>query len=220
MILIHLHERFVMSTFNIRLPMIALLTTILVALSNPALANAALLSPTGFAKYSELEEDLFLTALSLDEQYAQLEDIHSNNGVRRLEFKFMIDNLSPRRFSRILIQSAAINNPSGVFEKNSAALFRLFEQFRDDFQYGDHLVIEANQLGELKTTLNSVELGRVNSYDLFNILLNVWVGDIPPTRQFKNLMLGIEDYSALETAFSEIAYSSYRMRQIQRWSTI
>ncbi len=169
--------------------------------------NAAT-NAVGYAQYSDLSESLFLTSLFAESDQSDF------NG-RRLEFKFLGQQLSFRRFKRLMLQSSAINNPPAIMQKNATALesFVKQTQLKGSFQRGDHLVLRGDENG-LTTIFNSVELGVIGSAELFDILLNSWVGKIPPSRELKAALLGQTNNQEIERAFKRLSYTDERREQI------
>ena len=174
------------------------------------------LAPTGYAKYSEFSEDLFITTLIADE--SALQGPVTSRDIKKIEIKFLT-NLSQRRFRKMIMQSAAINNDPFTIRKNAAHLTSFASQFRGEFIRGDHLVISTDNAGGLVSSINGIEIGNVGSDELFGALVNVWIGPVPPSRDFKNALLGSADYSAVKIAFDSLDYDVKRRDELAKLSS-
>ncbi len=198
-----LHYRLIRSTF--------LATALLLS----AMSTQADLKAMGYARYSGLSEDLFLTSLFVDSAMTDTQSVDAHKNAKQLEFKFLGSQLSFRRFRQLLLQSSAINNPPELMKKNTAAINEFVEntKIKGGLQRGDHLVFKSDENG-LTTTLNSVVLSVVASPDLFAMFLNSWVGKIPPSREFKDALLGETRNYEVEIAFGDLTYSDSRLEEI------
>lgn len=180
-----------------------------------ALPVRADLTATGYAQYSGLSEDLFLTSLFVDATQKDKKIAQFDTSVRRLEFKFLGQQLSFRRFKRLLLQSSAINNPPEFMKSNASAINEFVKRthLKGSFQRGDHLIFKSDTNG-LTTIFNAVELSVVKSPNLFDMLLNSWVGKIPPSREFKYALLGETKNPEVERVFNTLTYSASRREEI------
>lgn len=180
-----------------------------------AMDTQANLTAKGYARYSDLSEDLFLTSLYDTPNFGDSSNGQLGERIRRLEFKFLGSQLSFRRFKQLLLQSSTINNPPQLMQSNASVIEEFVKKtkLKGSFQRGDHLVFESDANG-LTTRFNSVELSVVKSLDLFDILLNSWVGKIPPSREFKEALLGETRDMEIERVFNKLTYSDARRQQI------
>ena len=199
-----------MLTSKIRLSFVVL-GCVVVLMSGKVNARMA---ETGYAKFSELNQELFLVSIiGGADEFA--ESVQAN--AKRIEFKFLA-NYSHRRFNKLLVQSAAINNSSASLSRNAGNLTAFTQQIKGRFSRGDHLIIEERDEG-ITCLLNGAELGEISSNELFDILLNVWVGPVPPSREFKESLLGKIDNQELEIVFDSLTFSESRKNLANEWGS-
>lgn len=167
--------------------------------------------PTGYATYSELSEVLFMT--SLFNESGKFEDPSKE---RRLEFKILANKLSARRFNQLLARNAAINNAPENLARNKLFFEQLLGFLKSSLYRGDHLVYFSDGV-KVNVTLNTIEIGEIESAELFDILLNIWVGDVPPSRDFKDELTGRNDSQGLADNFRSISFDSSRIPEIKSW---
>ncbi len=180
-------------------------------------SGAAAWVANGFAKYSEFDEDLYIGALYLTSPSDNPAAIR-RSVPKRMEIKIVPRKLSYRRFGNLLIKSAAINNAPQVLVDNADAMESFLGWFKGNLTNGDHLVLAHTARG-FSLTINGVELGTLASPTLFNVLLNTWIGGVPPNRDFKTGILGQARSEQLQQDFASLAYDRGRIAQIERWKT-
>ena len=155
-------------------------------------AKESTLQPIGFAIYSEFSVEKFVTGLfltSTDSTEAQANRIGFE---RRLELRFITD-MSQRSFLQLIQQNSAINSPRETLTKNATALEQFNQQFKGNFVQGDHLIFDAAVSGKMTTSLNGITLSSIPNKDLFTIIINAWIGTVPPSRETKDALLGFID---------------------------
>lgn len=172
--------------------------------------SAQPLKVVGYALYSELDESLFIASLKATD------DKQIGNGrspvqiEKQLEFKFLKARFAAGRFTRLLLHNAAINNPDEAIQNNKEFFDQFVELMNHSFYRGDHIVFSTQGNEAFAITLDGVEIGRVKSRELFDILLNGWIGDVPPTRIFKESLLGGGESASLAEYYPGISYSKNR----------
>ena len=179
--------------------------------------NAELVA-TGYAKFSELSQEYFLTSISVDENAASGDAAQVKESAKRIEFKFLT-KYSHRQFNRLLIERAAINSDPSLLSQSSAELAAFSRQIRGRFFRGDHLVIDIDDQGDVVCAINGKSLGSTFSEGLFDILLSVWIGPVPPSREFKDSLLGKMNYEENQTTFNSLSYEESRQDIAIKWSS-
>lgn len=102
------------------------------------------------------------------------------------------DDVNPDIIRRIFTEEILVNNPGWEsVTLNKSRLAELQSVFQNTYNAGDILGFEYSSSGELVFTIN----GRVlkswpNGRTLFNALLRTWIGPYPPSREFKEAILG------------------------------
>ncbi|MFT7559092.1 MAG: hypothetical protein ACI93R_000996 [Flavobacteriales bacterium] len=173
---------------------------------------AASTAVVGVAKYSELKEGLFLVSLSAETRSEQdltaeslsVGAIHEPSILERaqqLEFKFL-RSVSTRKFSLLMKQGAAINNTPERVSENAQSLGEFGQQFPGRFMAGDRLLMILGEDGVFYTQLNGVDLGSQLNESTFRLLLSGFLGDVPPSRAFRDALSGESDSIALQAEFA------------------
>ncbi len=179
------------------------------------LANSAPLKTVGYALYSELDESLFIAALKETDLEHSKGESSLGKIEKQLEIKFLKSRFATGRFTRLLLHNAAINNSDASIQKNKKHLDAFVELMSHSFYRGDHIVFKTLGDDGFLITLDGVEIGHVKSRELFDILLNGWIGDVPPTRVFKESLLGGGESAMLAKHYPGITYSENRRLAIE-----
>lgn len=169
----------------------------------------------GFARYSELGDELYIAALYSEFTSQDPSVIRSLSNVR-MEMKITTERVAYRKLARLFVSSSAINNRPEVLTANADAMEAFLGSFQDHLYWGDHIVI--NRVAEgVTVAINGVALTQIDSPDLFNVLLNIWIGDVPPSREFKAQILGAESTDDLQAAFLNVNFQPERVAAIESW---
>lgn len=168
----------------------------------------------GYARYSELGSDFYVGALFMRIPSSDPEVIR---GVadKRMEFK-ILGGMSHRRFAQLLVKGSAINNKPQLLVENAKAMEAFLGGLKGNLNHGDHVVFAPTK-GGLSLSVNSVELVAVEAPGLLNVLLNIWIGDVPPSRDFKSRMLGLTSPLEYQGDFDFLKYSPLRASEIKAW---
>jgi hypothetical protein len=102
------------------------------------------------------------------------------------------DDVNPDIIRRIFTEEILVNNPGWESETlNKSRLVELQSVFQNTYNAGDILGFEYSSSGELVFTINGGVLKSwPNGRTLFNALLRTWIGPYPPSREFKEAILG------------------------------
>jgi len=174
------------------------------ATSEPEFDSAIVADSRGFvvngiAMYQELGNDMFASAIYIDAPTPNVASIRSRDKVR-LEMKVATKKIPRRRLALLLVKSIAINNPGELLTTNAAAMSEFMSAFDSNLFYGDHIVIDKTPKG-VSVSLNSVFMVSIESPQFFNALLNTWIGDVPPSSDFKLAILGEKPNEEDQAAF-------------------
>jgi chalcone isomerase-like protein len=152
------------------------------------------LIPTGYGLTKLLNEDYYLGRFSIDATaiYRSPEDLVFIDAARRMEFKFVTDRrISGRTFGRNLIAAIKINNEQSALDDNKDEIKRFIGFFRRSIKKGDVLRFDYHQKFGTRVYLNKRLLGEIpESREFYRFVLNTWLGERPPSSQFKLGILG------------------------------
>lgn len=164
---------------------------------------------SGAAYYRHLGQEYYLAALYLPEKSSSPELIFSARTIKRMRLIVNIDSWSPRMWGRDWQDNFSINNSVlSVSAATKSALLRFAEFPRADLQRGDELLIDYEVDGTTSVRLNGDLVLSESGDELFNTLLEIWIGKLPPSREFKQQILTGNHAAAMELAGSPIGWGT------------
>lgn len=147
----------------------------------------------GSAVYSDLNRDLYLGGLYLPSQSDDPDYIASVSTTKRMQMVVLVSSWSPRRWSQIWQNNIAINNDSFSANESVQQALMTFTSFpRQDIRAGDEIVIDYQANGNSRVLLNGDLVLEAPGTEFFNYMVNTWIGKLPPTREFRQNILGQE----------------------------
>ena len=152
------------------------------------------LIPTGYGLTQMLGEDYYLARFSIDRDaiFGSAEDLAFVDAARRMEFKFIsARKISGRSFVRKIAEGMKINNEKSALKENMSSIKSFMSFFRRSIKQGDTLRFDYHESFGTRVYLNKRMLGEISySRAFYRCLLNVWVGDRPPSSKFKKGIVG------------------------------
>jgi TonB family protein len=161
----------------------------------------------GIAIHSELRQEWFLNGLYLSNKSDDPEQILNSPMIKRMQIKVLADELPGRRLKRFWIERIKNNNEAALVLENAKGVRDLADALGQDLKAGDTINIDYVP-GE--GTVVQINGAVVNTVDeaVFPLMLNTWVGERPPSSEFKDAILGNQsavNYSDLLAKFSTIS---------------
>lgn len=160
----------------------------------------------GIAVHSELREEWFLNGLYLSSKSDDPEEILNSPMIKRMQIKVLADDLPGRRLKRFWIERIKNNNEASVVLENAKGVRDLADVLGQDLVAGDTIDIDHLPGQATVIQINGAVVDTV-SEDVFPLMLNTWIGDRPPSSEFKDAILGNQsavNYSDLLAKFSSI----------------
>ncbi len=152
------------------------------------------LIPTGLGLTRLHEKDVYLGRLSVDTAaiYRTPEDLVYMDAARRMEFKFVSEKkISGKTFARQLMLGIKINNEKEALRDNTGDIGRFRGFFTRTIIKGDIVRFDYHPKTGTRIYHNKRLLGEVTeSREFYRFLLNMWLGDRPPSAKFKSGLLG------------------------------
>lgn len=176
------------------------------------------LEANGAAVYTEFGNNVYIGTLYLDSPGTSADNILTSSQAKRMELR-LATAMSPRRWSRNWTQSIAINAPRDVMVAAANELSAAFGAFKGDLKPGDSAIIDYNPVDGTSLSVNGVILVTGKSPELFNLFLSSWIGPVPPSTDFKNAILGMEDWDEAYAAFQSMAPEEGRVAAIEAWES-
>jgi hypothetical protein len=146
------------------------------------------LSLNGIATYSELRQDYYVAALYLPNRLSDSQKIIQSELAKKMKLLVSIDSWSPRDWSKQWQNNISINNP--LAKSSLVKQVKTFSHLlKHNLMKGD--LIEVSFTPELgsQVFINEQLLQSTQDSQLFNALLNTWIGKLPPSREFKKRIL-------------------------------
>lgn len=153
------------------------------------LANGDNLSLFGISIHQEQRNDIYLGALFAPENTENIDQIFDLATSKRMSLKF-ISNYSNRKMARLWKQRIAMNNPKSDWRPMTKEIVQFASIFKRAMQTGDELNIDFEPISGTTIYLNKTLFLTIPNLDFYKLLLNVWVGSIPPTKAFKTGITG------------------------------
>ncbi len=183
----------------------------------------------GLAQQIELKKARFLCALHIKHDgrsplpdKGDIRGIFRYNGPKIMEMRAYIAT-SQHRLIANLRNGIAINNDEKDIEKFANAIGQLAQILNIDIDVNDRLRFLYHPAGErTQITLNGITMGTVKNGAFFHLLLNVWLGNAPPSSLFKKQIQGIEvrGQAALKDDWHGLIPSPQRIASIKSHRTL
>jgi TonB family protein len=130
----------------------------------------------------------YIAGMYLDSPFGQLSSEKALEHTNVMAFKIIRSRLSSRSWGKELIQGAVINNSPELVAARAGS-FKEFSSLLIEWLYeGDVLEIRREPKG-LSIYVNNVELAYITDTELFSVFLRAWIGDVPPSSEFKTRLL-------------------------------
>ncbi|NVK21423.1 MAG: chalcone isomerase family protein [Kangiellaceae bacterium] len=167
----------------------------------------------GISVHSELRKEWFLAGLYLPSKVTDADAAQNASGAKRMQLKVLADSLSGVRLKRFWIERIKNNNNGQDVLKIAKGVRNFATLMAQNLQASDVIDIDLVPAKGTVVSINGSEVGVVDGA-VFPLVLNTWLGDRPPTQEFKDAMLGSQpavQYSDLLAKFSSINPSAARV---------
>ncbi|WP_066014732.1 chalcone isomerase family protein [Endozoicomonas atrinae] len=134
----------------------------------------------------------YIGALYLEEPTSSPEEIYASDSHQRMAFVMLVSKMSARRIANAFYDSIQLNSPPDEQEAMRDDLERIFTLVDGSMKKGEQAVFEYLPGKGLRIEIAGVEKGVVPaSKEVFNLFLRVWIGETPPSKSFKEQVLGV-----------------------------
>lgn len=174
-------------------------------------ANAAL---NGMSVYESFGKERYIAALYLDQPTTDATTALGINTNAVMEYQIVSDKISPRSMSRLWVEAVSINAKPDDLEFYANDLVSLTSLIKGRLIPGDKLRIVNTGTG-VSVDINGLPLGTIESRGLFQLLMQTWIGPVPPSTHFKEQILAAGDVSTeLKSRYDSLAATPTRLEQI------
>lgn len=178
------------------------------------------LTLNGIGSYQQLRKEFYIGALYLTNPSNDPQAILNSTGSKRMALKVTTKRWSPRRWSLQWQNDIAINNPFSN-DKDLTEQLMLFTGFlEENLRTGDEIIIDYVTAKGTNVSINGVRIIETNTDELFNYLVNVWIGKLPPSGEFKARILDQMDdgkEKELMDRYNSITYNDQRSNMVSGW---
>ena len=171
-----------------------------------SLSDGDTLELIGIGMYQELRNDIYIGALFGPQSVTSVEQLKDDNVAKRMSLRFVSD-YSNRKLARHWKERMAMNNPRNQWQPLTREIVGFSKLFKRSLVPGDEINIDHVPGVGTQVYLNGTLFVTFNKSGFVDVLLNVWLGNIPPTKAFKTSIRGQD---AAQTKSTYIAqYSAF-----------
>ncbi|NQD36455.1 TonB family protein [Permianibacter sp. IMCC34836] len=147
----------------------------------------------GIGMAQELRTDIYLGAIFAPADVKTLDAALADNVPKRMSIKIVAEKWSARELGRTFKERIALNNPRPVWQGQGQYIIAFANTFKDNLQRGDTVTFDHVPGVGTEIAINGGKVNTIRSTSFFNLLLNAWVGDLPPSQAFKAAVTGKGD---------------------------
>ncbi|MCK5880816.1 MAG: chalcone isomerase family protein [Sinobacterium sp.] len=178
---------------------------------------------SGIASYSKFNKEVYLASLWLERKANNSEDISTLKGGKRMEIRVTVKKWRQRNFSKMWSQGIIINNSDEFTEKFGQEINAFSTMLKGPLLYGDHIIIELMPNKLVTVSINNTKLFKTPKTEFFTGLLNAWIGNKPPSSEFKQSITHLDKQNTQTIQNIERntqitpANPAQRNKQIRQW---
>lgn len=191
------------------------------AVNTNKLANGAEVVLNGVGEARELTGTLYLGALYLEHRSSTPDVVATSVWNKRISMRISADKLYGRRLGQLWRERIAINSDRKLVMDLSKEIMQFVDAFKETFVKGDEITIDFIPDRGTSVAINGTELVKIKKPELYELLLRAWVGEKPPTAQFKLGVLGDADDAtaiALQQQFAALKPTAKRVAETRGWA--
>lgn len=196
-----------------------LVLSLLLLMSTVAVANTELegLSLNGMAVFSELKRPIYLAALYVATPQTDADAIINSDEAKAMELTVTASRWSSRRFSEQLSRALLINNDLEYLKQYDVEVIEFSGVLKGGLKQGDKVVILRGSKGETLVSVNGTQLLELKKPGFYEMVLRVWIGDRPPSTDFKAKLLSLGAESQIMDLYATLEPSPQRIEEVAAW---
>jgi len=156
----------------------------------------------GISVHKEQRNDIYVGALFSSNKVDKVSQLLSPEISKRMSLKF-VSKYSSRKMARLWKQRIAMNNPKSKWQPMTEEIVLFAGIFKRAMQEGDELNIDFDPISGTSVYLNGTLFLTIDKIDFYDLLLKVWIGSIPPTKDFKVGISGKSKASVTDKLISQ-----------------
>jgi periplasmic protein TonB len=171
----------------------------------------------GVGAYTEFSETTLLIRLELEAPATDPVEVMAVDTNKKLSFRIM-QNRSPRAWSKIWIQNLSINNSSDTLSTQTNDLIAMTQVLQGTLRTGDLVEFERVASDLTIMSINGHEMADFETTGFFEFLMTAFIGSIPPSSGLKNNLLAGGNLSGdASILFGSLDFTQERAAQIAGW---
>ena len=185
------------------------------------LANGAEVVLNGVGEARELTGTLYLGALYLEHRSSNPDVVATSIWNKRISMRISADKLYGRRLGQLWRERIAINSDRKLVTDLSKEIMQFVDAFKETLVKGDEVTIDYVPDRGTSVAVNGTEIAKIKKGEFYELLLRAWVGEKPPTAQFKVGVLGTADDAtaiALQQQYGALKPSPKRVVETRAWA--
>jgi len=173
----------------------------------------------GVGAYTEFSETTLLIKLELEAPAVDPVEVIAVDTSKKLSFRIM-QNRSPRAWSKIWIQNLSINNSPDTLSTQTNDLIAMTQVLQGTLRTGDLVEFERIASDLTIMSINGHEMADFETIGFFEFLMTAFIGSIPPSSELKsNLLAGGNVSGDASILFGSMDFTQERAAQIAGWAT-
>ena len=161
------------------------------------------LSLNGVAVIQQFRNDQFVTALYVETPTTDAAALLADSGPKRMAFRVAADKVAGRSHRRSWIESIRSNNEIDAALLHAKEIREFAKIFDQNLVMGDQIEVDYVPGDGVRVTINGQEAGKVSAPGFFPLVLNTWIGNRPPSQEFKEHILGLGDAGARDASLAQ-----------------
>ena len=166
------------------------------------IANGDSLGLFGISVHNELRNDIYVGALFSSDKVNKISKLLNPEISKRMSLKF-VSKYSSRKMARFWKQRIAMNNPKSEWQPMTEEIVKFTGIFKRTMEVGDELNLDFDPESGTSVYLNGTLFLTIPKLNFYNLLLKVWIGAIPPTKNFKTGISGKNNASENDKLISQ-----------------
>ncbi|NVJ61329.1 MAG: TonB family protein [Gammaproteobacteria bacterium] len=170
------------------------------------LGNGTTLELKGIGKAAEFRTDIYIGTIYAPRGVDSFSIIKETNTPKRIAVRYIVgDSYSYRKVGRHFKERIALNNAREIWQPMTREIVTFSRLFTENFIAGDEIRLDYVPGTGTKVFLNGVLFETFKNPEFFNLFINAWVGSVPPSKSFKQGIMGElpqSDSNALIAEFS------------------
>jgi len=185
------------------------------------LASGAEVVLNGIGEARELTGSVYLGALYLEHRSNNPDVVVTSIWSKRLSMRVSADKVYGRRLGQMWRERIAINSDRKLVTDLGKEIMQFVDTFKQTYLKGDQIDIDFTPEKGTTISVNGTTIGRIKRPELYELLLRAWVGEKPPTAQFKVGVMGNADdvtAIALQHQFATLKPTPKRVAETNGWA--